>query len=59
MKSLRKTVGVTSLGRIRDDDIRNRIVIESYTEYINSYPIQWFGHLMRMEHNEISTSAYN
>jgi hypothetical protein len=59
MKCLRKAAGVTRLDRLRNDDIRNRVGTTSCKEYIERQQISWFGHLMRMNHNQIPAIAYN
>lgn len=55
MKFLRKAASVTSLDRLHKC-IRNRICIISFTEPIESQQIQWFEHIMIMEHNHLPTS---
>jgi len=59
MKCLRKAVGVTRLDRLRNEDIRQRIGIIPCIEYIERQQIKWFGHLMRMNHDQLPIKAYN
>ena len=59
MKCLRKAAMVTKLDEIRNEEIRKRVGIISCTEHIERQQVKWFGHLMRMNPNQIPIRAYN
>ena len=49
MKVLRLIKGVTRLDRLRNDDIRNELGVESILDLIEMGQLLWFGHVKRME----------
>ena len=49
MKVLRLIKGVTRLDRLRNDDIRNELGVESILDLIEMGQLRWFGHVKRME----------
>lgn len=49
MKYLRRVKGVTRQDRIRNDDIREELEIQSIGEFIEQRQMSWWGHLQRMK----------
>ena len=41
--------GVTLRDRLRNDDIRNELDVESIVLFIEKSQLKWYGHVMRME----------
>ena len=48
MKYLRKVKGVTRRDRIRNEDVRTELQIQSVLEFIENKQLSWWGHLQRM-----------
>lgn len=49
MKYLRRVKGVTKLDRIRSDQIRKELNIESVEKFIEKRQMGWWGHLQRLK----------
>ena len=49
MRVLRLIKGVTRLDRLRNDDIRRELGIESILQSIERGQLRWYGHVKRME----------
>jgi hypothetical protein len=54
---LRPLLGLTSLDRQRNSDIRNRLKVDNILEDIISYQKNWIDHLKRMDRNRIPKLA--
>ena len=59
MRCLRKTMNVTRRDRIRNSDIRKTVGTTPCNLHIEQQQMKWFGHLMRMEHSQLPSRAYN
>ncbi len=51
MRVLRLIVGVTRLDRLRNDNIRRELGVESIIEFTERNQIRWCGHLLQMPEN--------
>lgn len=51
MKYLRKVRGVTKLDRMRNEDIRRDLEIESIEQFIEKRQLGWWGHIQRMDNS--------
>nr|CAH7739892.1 unnamed protein product [Callosobruchus chinensis] len=49
MKFLRRIKGVTRADRIRNEDIRKELGIESVADLLERNQLKWFGHMCRMD----------
>ena len=58
MRCLRKAINVTRRDRMRNEDIRKAVGTTPCIQHIERQKIKWFGHLMRMEPNQIPLRAY-
>lgn len=48
MKYLRKVAGVTIMDKIRNEEIRERLKIESVRKYMEKAKLRWWGHMKRL-----------
>ncbi|KAK4883851.1 hypothetical protein RN001_000122 [Aquatica leii] len=48
MKYLRGIMGVTKIDRVRNEEIRTTLKVESIKNTIERQQLRWFGHLNRM-----------
>lgn len=55
----RNLASVSKQNKLPSDDIRNGIGILSCIKYIQRQQIQWFGHFMRKERNQLPTNVYD
>lgn len=53
MKYLRRARGVTKLDRMRNEQIRTDLNIESVEEYIEQRQLGWWGHLQRLSNTAL------
>ena len=53
MRILRKIKGVTLRDRINSVDIRKELGVSSIQEKVREIRIRWYGHMQRMEENEV------
>ena len=51
MRALRLIKGVTRFDRLRNDDIRREMGIESVLDFVERGQLRWYGHVRRMEEN--------
>jgi hypothetical protein len=51
MKCLRRILGVTRRDRIRNEEIRKRVITMPILTYIKRQQVKWFGHVSRMPAN--------
>ncbi|XP_076032512.1 uncharacterized protein LOC143020232 [Oratosquilla oratoria] len=51
MRVLRIIKGVTRRDRMRNEDIRKELYINSILVFVERLQLQWYGHVMRMEDN--------
>ena len=58
MKSLRLIRGVTRLDRMRNDAIREDLGVESILKFIERGQLRWYGHLKRMNENNLPRVYY-
>ena len=49
MKSLRLIKGVTKFDRLRNDDIRKELKVDSVLDIIERSRLRWYGHVKRMD----------
>ena len=49
MRVVRLIKGVTRRDRLRNDDIREELDIESVLEFVDRSKLRWYGHIMRMD----------
>lgn len=49
MKYLRRAANVTIMDKIRNDNIRDKLGIESVQKYIEKSQLRWWGHLKRLK----------
>lgn len=49
MKFMRRVLGVTKRDRIKNEDIREQLGVQSILKYIEGRQLSWWGHLQRME----------
>lgn len=59
MRCLRKAVNKTRRDRVRNEEIRNSINIKPVMHSIEKQRLKWFGHLVRMKHDEMPSRLYN
>lgn len=59
MRCLRRVINKTRRDRIRNQDIRNIIGIPPCLDYIEQQRLHWFGHLVRMQHDQTAAQAYH
>lgn len=48
MKYLRGVMGITKRDRIRNDQIREHLKVQSLLDFIETRQVAWWGHLIRM-----------
>jgi hypothetical protein len=59
IRCLKKAVNKTRLNKVRNIDVRNTIGILPCLEFIGQQRLKWFGHLVRMQHDQPAVQAYN
>lgn len=57
MRVLRMIKGVTRCDRLRNEDIRKELEVESILEFVERSQLRWFGHVMRM-HEDCHPAKY-
>ena len=50
MKALRLIKGITRRDKIRNEDIRRELGVESILDFVERGQLRWFGHVKRMDH---------
>ena len=58
MRVLRLIKGVTKLDRIRNDDIRRELGVESILHFIERGQLRWYGHVKRMGEDRYPKKYY-
>ena len=58
MRVLRQIKGVTRRDRLRNDDIREELNVESVLVFIERSQLRWYGHVMRMDQNRQPVKYY-
>lgn len=58
MKYLRRTANVTIMDKIRNDDIRERLKIDSVRRYIEKAQLRWWGHMKRVPEERQSRQVW-
>ena len=53
MRMLRRIKGVTLRDRIKSVDIRKELGVSSIQEKVREMRLRWYGHMQRMEENEV------
>ena len=53
MKMLRRIKGVTLRDRVKSVDIRKELGVSSIQEKVREMRLRWYGHMQRMEENEV------
>ena len=53
MRMLRRIKGVTLRDRIKSVDIRKELGVNSIQEKVRDMKLHWYGHMQRMEENEV------
>ena len=59
MRCLRKTIKVTRRDKMRNEDIRTIVGTTPCIQHIQQQQLKWFGHLVRMEVDQLPSRAYN
>jgi len=59
MRCLRKAINVTRRDKMRNEDIRKIVGTTPCIQHIERQKMKWFGHLMRMEPNQLPLRTYN
>ena len=55
MRMLRRIKGVTLRDRVKSVDIRKELRVNSIQEKVREMILRWYGHMPRMEENEVRT----
>ena len=58
MRCLRRAANKTRRDRIRNEAIRDTVQVTPVLDHIEQQRIKWFGHLIRMPHNQPALRAY-
>ena len=53
MRMLRRIKGVTLRDRVKSVDIRKELGVSSIQEKVREMRLRWYGHMQRMEENEV------
>ena len=53
MRMLRRIKGVTLRDRVKSVDIRKELGVSSIQEKVREISLRWYGHIQRMEENEV------
>ena len=53
MRMLRRIKGVTLRDRVKSVDIRKELGVSSIQEKVREMRLRWYGHMQRMEDNEV------
>ena len=53
MRMLRRIKGVTLRDRVKSVDIRKELGVSSIQEKVREISLRWYGHMQRMEENEV------
>ena len=53
MRMLRRIKGITLRDRVRSVDIRKELGVSSIQEKVREMKLRWYGHMQRMEENEV------
>ena len=53
LRMLRKIKGVTLRDRVKSVDIRKELSVSSIQEKVREMRLRWYGHMQRMEENEV------
>lgn len=59
MRCLRKSLNKTRRDKIRNEEIRKTISIQPVMHFIEKQRMKWFGHLVRMNQDDIPARIYN
>ena len=54
IRMLRRIKGVTLRDRVKSVDIRKELGVSSMQEKVREMRLRWYGHMQRMEENEVS-----